>query len=280
MAKTVDINNPPAGGFKEEGWYWDPAVQQARQFYKGQFGPPGDAGAKWWLKVPEATAASPIEQVNQAIQKSFQDLQNEVIKRFGQYQGGKPFSVDEVLAQKKIEAAEQIDPYYDQILGDYLLGVQRKINRGTDDTKELLSELSASEDSFTQQSALALSDATEKAAQGFAESGLYGSGEQLSTEGKIKVSSGLAVDDYTRKVGSQRKQLTTGLSRNIEDIGLEKKGYVSDLERNRFTDIGTRAGQLAKETGQQYIQGFQATLPTELQSASGFDMLKSLGIYS
>lgn len=34
----ADINNPPAGGFKEGGWYWDPAIKEAKQYSGGGFG--------------------------------------------------------------------------------------------------------------------------------------------------------------------------------------------------------------------------------------------------
>lgn len=288
MARQTDINTPPPGGFQDGGWYWDPSVGAARQYWKGQFGPAGDAGANWWERGSGSTTSSststssgnPLEDINKTIQDSFQKLQNEVVQRFGEYQAGKPFRVDEVLAAKKAEASEQIDPYYDEILGDYLMGVERKIQRGRDDTKDLLTELSASTDTFTRQNAMALDEATDKAERGFAESGLFGSGEQLSTEGKIKEAAGSALSDYTRRADIQKRQAVTGLNRNLEDISLSRKGQVGDIERNRFTDVQQRTGQLTKEAGQQYIQGFQSTLPTELQPASGFDMLKSLGIYS
>jgi len=35
-----DVNNPPPGGFKQSGWYWDPNVSQARQYWGGSFGAP------------------------------------------------------------------------------------------------------------------------------------------------------------------------------------------------------------------------------------------------
>lgn len=305
----VDVNHPPKGGFKTGEWYWDPQAQQARQFWNGTFGPAGfihpesnqqGAGQAVSEEVrrqsgyvgtvgsggssnggsSQSQSMSPFQSVNQIIQDSFQKLQNEVVKRFGEYQSGKPFKIDEILAQKKIEAGEQIDPYYDQILGDYMLGVTRKINRGVDDTKQLLDELSASTSSYKENAQNVLSTAIESAQSGFADAGLFGSGDQLSADGKLKQNYGSNMTDYLRKADIQQNQLTTGLSRNIQDINAEKKGYVTNLEQNRFTDINTRAGQLASEAGQQYVQGFQATLPAELQSASGFDMLKSLGIYS
>lgn len=232
-----------------------------------------------YREAQSAQGLSPLEQVNQSIEDSFRRLQGEVVQRFGEYQSGKPFRVDEVLAEKSKQAAEQIDPYYNQILGDYLLGVTRKINRGVDDTRDLLSELSASTSSYTEESQNTLSSALEKANEGYAEAGLFGSGGQLRTEGQTKQVVGSDLSDYLRRANLKEKGLTTGLTRNLEDIGLEKKGYVSNLERERFTDRGTRASQLTKEAGQQYIQGFQSILPPQYQAASGFDLLKTLGIY-
>lgn len=291
MARAVDVNNPPSNGFQDGAWYWDPQAGQARQYWKGSFGPPNtinnpnqqgygqQVGTEGQPSSPVRTG-DPISDVNRVIEDSFRSLQNEVIKKFGEYQAGKPFRIDEVLAEKSKEAAEQIDPYYNEILGDYLLGVTRKINRSRDDASEVLTELTESKRSFTQESATFLEDALQNAEEGYADAGLLLSGKALSAEGQIKQQTGSSLTDFLRKNEGQTNRVGTMLNRTMEDVNLEKKGYVSDLERNRFTDIETRKSQLAKESGQQYVQGFQATLPTELQSASGFDMLKSLGVYS
>ena len=34
----ADVKNPPAGGFEEGGWYWDPSISEARQYSGGSFG--------------------------------------------------------------------------------------------------------------------------------------------------------------------------------------------------------------------------------------------------
>jgi hypothetical protein len=287
----IDVSHPPAGGFSNGAWYWDPKVNQARQFWNGNFGAPGvinnptqvgygKAAVGGSVAPTTPSSSSPLEDVNKALEDSFQKLQNEVVQKFGQYQGGNPFKVDQVLADKKTQAKEQIDPYYDQLLGDYLSGVTRKINRGTDDTRDLLSELSASSESYMNDANNNQNNSINTADKGFAENGLLGSGDQLNTEGQIKQNTGSNIADYTRKAEAQTKQLTNANARNIEDINADKTNYQTNLEQNRSTDINTRAADLTKTAGQQYIQGFQQTLPTELQSSSGFDMLKSLGIYS
>jgi hypothetical protein len=288
MAKSYDINNPPPGGFEKGAWYWDPKAGQARRWSGSRFGNPGEAiavdGEGGGSQQPQASSqpqpTSPLQAVNQTIEDSFKKLQDEVRQKWGDYTAGNPFKVDDVLAAKTKEASEQIDPYYNELLGDYLTGVQRKVSRGVDDTRDLVSELSASTAAYSEQTQLNLDSALESAEKGFIDSGLIGSGDHLRTEGRLMQSTNSELSDYMRKADYQKKQLETGLSRNLEDINLSKKGYVSDLERNRFTDVQNRAGQLTKETGQQYIRGFEQTLPTELQSASGFDMLRSLGIYS
>lgn len=285
MAASYDINHAPPGGFQKGAWYWDPQAGQARRWSGSRFGNPGEViavdgeSAVTSGSTPNTQPSNPLQQVNSMIQDSFQKLQDEVVKKFGEYRSGKPFNVDEVLAEKTKAAAEQIDPYYNQILGDYLTGVQRKIDRGVNDTKDLLSELSSSVSSYTEKAANVLSNAIEQADKGYADSGLFGSGDQMRAEGQSTQQIQGDVADYMRKSDLQRNQLTTGLNRNIEDINLDKKNYVTNLEQNRYTDTQTRAGQLTKEAGQQYIQGFNATLPPSLQSANGFDMLKSLGIY-
>lgn len=283
-----------AVNYTNGGWFKNPATGRVQQYWNGSwYDQPvtGTVAGRNYEQNPIGTlpgdpgysggaSSNPLQQINDVIQNSFQKLQNEVTKKFGEYKSGKPFRVDEVLAEKTKAAAEQIDPYYNQILGDYLLGVQRKIDRGINDTRDLLGELSASTQSYTGNAQMQLDQAVEQAGQGFADTGLFGSGAQMRAEGQLKQATGANLDDYMRTANLQTKQANLNLSRGLEDIGADKKTQVSELERNRFTDVQQRAGQLTKEAGQQYIQGFQGVLPPELQSASGFDMFKSLGIYS
>jgi hypothetical protein len=288
----IDVNHPPTGGFQNGAWYWDPVAGAARQAWNGKLGAPSIINNPNQIGFGKPTSSggsvaptvsnnqNPLEQVNSAIQNSFQKLQNDVVQKFGQYQAGKPFKIDEVLADKRASAKEQIDPYYDQLLGDYLTGVTRKINRGVDDTRDLLNELNTSSNQYLQDSTINQDNSINTAQNSYAENGLSGSGDALNAEGQIKQNTNENNATMLRKTAAQTKNLTTGLARNTQDINTDKTNYVTNLEQNRSTDINTRAGSLAKEAGQQYVQGFQQTLPTELQSASGFDMLKSLGIYS
>lgn len=223
---------------------------------------------------------SPAQSVNQAIEDSFKKLTQEVFKRFGEYKANHPFRIDEVLAQKAGEAKEQIDPYYNETLTNYLTGVNRRIERGTQDTKDLLAELQADTSSFERNTQLALQENINRAKEGFAGSGLYDSGARQRTEGLLQTENQNQTGDFMRKQRFRENQLNTGLSRELQDIGSQKQQQVRDIERSRYTDIEARKSQLAKEAGQQFVTGFRATLPPELQANSGFDLLQDLGVYT
>ena len=207
-------------------------------------------------------------------------IAQEIQTRFKQYETAKgPFSLDEVLVAKQGEAKEQIDPYYNETLSDYLLGVNRKRQRSQEDTRDLLGELQATTESFTGSTKLKLDEALNRAREGFAESGLFESGARFRSEGMLERETGDTLADYTRRAGLREKGLRTGLSRGLEDIGTAARGQERDIERERFTSVETRAGELAKRSGQQYVSGFQQTLSPELQANTNFDLLKQIGIY-
>lgn len=220
----------------------------------------------------------PLQEVNSLLENSFQNLQNEVLTRYGQYRADNPFNLDEVLAQKTAEAKEQIDPYYNETLSDYLLGVTRKIERGARDTNDLLSELSAQSDSFQGEAKFKLTEAISRAQEGKAEAGLFSSGERLRQEGLAQAQTGNTLQDFLRQQQFKKNTAQLGLSDFMSDIELDKKQKQRDIERERLTAVETRKNQLAREAGQNYVTGFRATLPTQLQAQSGFDLLGDLGL--
>lgn len=270
MALTTQQRDQLASALASRGYNQTDARNAA-------YGPRADELAK---EYGVNTGADPGSSVNQMLQDSFQKLINEANQRYGDYRQANPFVFDEVLSQKTTEAKEQIDPYYNETLGDYLTGVQRKIQRGEQDTRDLLAELNADTSSFTRDLQFSLNENLNKAREGYAGAGLFDSGQRLRQEGILGYEAGNKLGDFTRGQQFKQNQLQTGLNRSLEDIALGKKQDVRNLERSRYTDIGTRAGQLTKEAGQQYVSGFRATLPPELQAASGFDLLQDLGIYS
>ena len=210
----------------------------------------------------------------------YRNLNAETNAKFGEYKKNNPFSIDQVLAEKTKQAAEQIDPYYNETISNYLTGVNNKIQRSKQDAQIVLEELNTQADTFTDRTAVNLARAVESAKQGYADTGLLSSGAALASQGEATVESNQNMSDYLRGNQLSKLRTTTGLERNLTDIGLGKTQDVRNIERGRFTDVSNRANQLTKEAGQTYVQGFQQSLPPELMGNQNFDLLKSLGIYS
>lgn len=223
---------------------------------------------------------NPQIDVNKAIEDSFQKLQNEMVTKYQAYKSSNPFNLDQVLQAKTQEAKEQIDPYYNEKLSNYLTGVSRKVERSTDDAKDLMDQLGADTESYTEGSKLKLNEAISNSQQGFDNSGNFNSGERYRSQGLLQAGTGNDLADFNRNQDFKAKGIDNSLSRTLEDAASAKTQDVRDLERSRTTDINTRANDLTKEAGQSYVTGFKATLPTELQANSGFDILKDIGIYS
>lgn len=250
---------------------WDQASARA-DFNAGNW--KNKAGANQFTNMGD-----PNQRADQSILGAFQNLQTEANKRISEYTQRNPFRLDEVLAEKRTQAAEQLDPYFNETLTDYLTGVERKRTRSSQDTQDLLGELRATSDSFTGTTKLRLDEALNKAQQGFAEAGLFESGGRLRDEGLMQRETGDTLSDFNRQQGLRTKQAETGLGRTLEDLALQKKGTVRDIERERASGIETLSGTLAKEAGQKYSAGVYASLPPELQANQNFDILKQIGIY-
>ncbi len=222
----------------------------------------------------------PEERAQMSIEDTYRQLQIEANKKFKEFQTARgPFDLDEVLVSKRAEAREQIDPYYDERLSDYLLGVRRKTERSQADTQEFLGELQATTESFTGSTQLKLTESINRAREGFAEAGLFESGQRLRSEGLAERETQDTLGDFTRRQGLRERQATTGLGRTLEDIGLESKITQRDIGRERFTESENLASRLAKEAGQRYVTEFAQTLPPELMANQNFDLLKQIGLY-
>jgi len=258
---------------------------------------------------PTITQISPDQSANASIQSVYTDLNAEVAKRFKEFNVAHPFDVDEILKIKKTEAAEQIDPYYNETLSNYLLGVDRKIQRGTRDTRDLIAELGAQTANYTESAQLKLTEAKNRAREGYADVGLFESGGRFREEGLLERETGLQTEDYLRRQGLRGQLAETGLQRlqqdiglgslygrdltpggvktlraggglaNIPGLGLESAQELRNVERQRFTESEELSNKLLREQGEKYVTGFQADLPPQYQQTSSFDLLKQIGIY-
>ena len=269
-----------------------------------------EQGNNKWGGYVASQQSSPQSAANTSIETAFNNLNQEVAKRFKQYNQASPFKIDDVLKAKRAEAGEQIDPYYNETLSNYLMGVERKLTRGAQDTADLLSELSGQTTAYSENAQFKLSEAINRAGEGYAGVGLFESGARYRTEGLLERDTSSQIQDFLRRqefkediarTGLERTQQDIGLGSltggnltpqgiaalrtgggfsNIPGLGLETSQELRNVERQRFTETEERSNQLLREQGQKYITGFQSTLPPEYQQTDPFSLLKSIGVYS
>ena len=177
------------------------------------------AGAEQFLGQTQTTdPGSSAEQLLSAAFNRQNELFEEGKRKFGEFKKTNPFIFDDILAESREQATEQTDPYYNELKADYLLGVQRKRERGQQDTYELLTDLNR----VTEAGQLKIDEAISRAGEGFAEAGLFESGQMFRAQGLGE----RGRQDFMEEQGSRERGYRTNLSRGLEDLVQEEKEYI------------------------------------------------------
>ncbi len=270
---ALDINHPPSGGFQNGGWYWDPSVQQARQYMNGSFGAPGVinnpdqvgygqpvSGASQGMKqsIQQPMQQDPISLADNYIKNILDTVTKPVMdaaSRAKTFDEQNPFRFDETLATAS--AKERFDPYYNAELSDFMSGVQRKRTATIQDEEAIRKELIAQTTSTTVSTQNALDRALRASEQGYASSGLFGSGEQLANTGEQTVDTGNNMADYLRKQDLARTQSQLGQERTLADLtagtqtfqrqlgAIQSTATLTDVEQQKQDELRKR--ELARQ---------------------------------
>lgn len=168
------------------------------------------------------------QQVQQTPQQIIEEYTSSKIdewnKKFNEYAKANPFDPDKALTEEKAKVQQRLDPYYKQTLNDYLQGVETKKSRSLQDESTILSELNADREFYSGQAAQNLDNALEQSREGFADAGLYGSGQQLRASGKLQSESSNNLSDYLRRNEAREKQTQLeGQRFRNEDLPLAQK---------------------------------------------------------
>lgn len=138
-----------------------------------------------------------------------------------------PFAFDESLARDM--ATDKYKPYYTEILQDFVNPLQTKISRSTEDESRLVDEIVRKKGVGTREYTRSMMDAIDKAREGFAGSGLLGSGiasrdeAKIGIEGRDKISSFEAASDFNKtQTGIEqarvREDATTAIGQKERDV--------------------------------------------------------------
>lgn len=180
------------------------------------------------------------------------------------YLAENPFSFDELLAKQS--ATAEYEPYYTELLNDYLEDIDVKRATVEDDKRlsEYLSERSAEKTSRDYEQAIA------SAEEGFAGSGMFFSGIKDRTGGLLGIEkTGELADIATKQDYTQR-----GYNRQLGSLETEEERKRRDIEREKNTaitgGIEQRRGEALKGYWSPIVQGYQRQFPTSGNVLGGY----------
>lgn len=213
--------------------------------------------------LAKATPKSPEQIVNDILASQQEAIEKES-KWLEQYTVEHPFAFDEELAKKSATAEYQ--PYYTELLEDYLAGVDIA-TQTIESERKYLGEM---EKVQTGQLARSYERAVTQASEGFAGSGMFFSGIKKRALGGAEV-----------EYGAEREELATGYGIRGKRLGLreEELGLEERIERKRLgrekeeaieTGVLTRRGEAMRGYYVPFTQAYKRQYPTGTLGVEGY----------
>jgi len=196
------------------------------------------------------------EEYAQAIIDAQQEQINRETSFIKDYLAKNPFAFDELLAKQS--ASAEYEPYYTELLNDYIQDIDVKRATVEDDKRlsEYLSERSAEKTSREYEQAIA------SAEEGFAGSGMFFSGIKDRTGGLLGIEkTGELADIATKQDYAQR-----GYDRQLGSLQTSEERQRRDIAREQDTAIAggieTRRGEAMKQYYTPLTQSYYRQFPT------------------
>lgn len=231
-------------------------------------------------KLAQQLAATKTQPAIDAVADAYQKRQTERNRIVAEFQGKNPFVFDEVLAQKATLAKEQLDPYYNQTLNDFLTGIERTKTRSVEDQQRLLGELSQDVGDYTDQNKELATLAIERAREGRADAGLLQSGATRRQEGLLQLDQNQGMQDFMTRAKRREGDVNLSTERGLADLQRQEQLGTRDINREREAQQKILAGNLAKEEGVKYSYALRQSLGSLADENTQGDVLAGLGIYS
>ena len=202
------------------------------------------------VKVPTAQeyAQAIVDTQNKQIQKEVSFIKDYLSKN--------PFAFDELLAKQS--ATAEYEPYYTELLNDYIEDIDVKRATVEDDRRlsEYLSERSAEKTSRDYEQAIA------SAEEGFAGSGMFFSGIKDRTGGLLGIEKTGELADIATKEDYAQK----GYERQLGVLDTSEARQRRDIQREQDTAIAggieTRRGEAMKQYYTPLTQSYYRQFPT------------------
>lgn len=197
--------------------------------------------------------------------------------RFNEFTTKNPFVFDEVLKEEVGKVKQRLDPYYNQIIGDYMQGVELKKSRSLEDERKLLGYLTQQTDKYNQEQKEILREGFDQISGEFSQQGLEESGAQKRAEGRLAAQSQSQNEDYnTTQEYKQDQTVTAGQRLRDVDLPLASRIFKRDTgeEQQYQTQSQAYDQTTGRQTQWQYKRAEAAGAPP---GKSGADLYSILG---
>lgn len=182
-----------------------------------------------------------LQQMVQSAIDKYQQQYDEYSRKYREFDQKNPFVFDKILEEEKTKVSQRLDPYYNQTLNDFLTGINTKRQRSLEDERTLLTELNRDVDQFTGRQRENLDYTLQKTGEGYADAGLYTSGQELRAEGRQIADAQDTLGNYIQNADTQRNKIATTGIRQEQDLSLSEQLQRRDLEREKQYQVGTQA---------------------------------------
>jgi hypothetical protein len=171
------------------------------------------------------------------------------------YEEVNPFFFDEVLARQAAEA--EYAPYYDEMLSDYVTGVERTKSRSDSDFKRTLESLDAGKEYYMGTQRRLLDRAVKNVNEGYSGRGLFFAGAKDKDIGEMKTEYEAEKSNYMRNYEYQKSGAELAKQRLYEDVDLDQSKFTRDTERERKYAIEGGVLKRRSEAQEEYEAGRQ-----------------------
>jgi len=187
-----------------------------------------------------------------------------------------PFAFDEALAREA--SKEIVDPYYDQLLNEFVSGIEMRRQQGATEEKELLGTLSKSREYESGSLRRKIENAIDTTERGYEMSGMYQSGERRSAVGQTEVVGQEEMNRLSQTYGQRGKDISRQWQDELAQLGLRKQIGERELTTGRLEDIQTGVEARRREGAQQTeMERLQTTaLPFAQRSEDALQRLLQL----
>lgn len=201
------------------------------------------------VSKPVVQKTAPIKTADQIINERMEAQIEEFKKKTAEYDAKNPFAFDEELAKNAV--LQEISPFYDQKLSDFLQGIESQRGRSVVDEQNLLADLKADTESYTGRAKMELDRAVNASREGFSDAGLFFSGRRLREEGGLTEESQFKTGEFMR--GQQIREREAGLlgARTREDLERQQRMGQRDILREKGIDVAEDVGVARRREGLQ-----------------------------